>query len=85
MELDWLRNNLQQWQEYTKSEKIKLFEATIEEATKKAETELTIEKEQLSNKKKVLVELESSLNQKEKTIHKKDEELTKNRRKSNQI
>lgn len=81
LQLDWLRNNLQQWQEFTESEKIKLFEGALEDATKKAETDLVNEKEHLSTQKKFLIEFESALRQKESKIHKADQELTEKQNK----
>jgi hypothetical protein len=80
-QLDWLRINLQQWMEYTESEKIKLFEETLEKATQKAEGDLNAEREQLSTEHARLLEFDSSLRQKAIKIDKKAQEFLSNKRK----
>lgn len=80
-QLDWLRINLQQWMEYTESEKIKLFEETLEKATQKAEGDLNAEREQLSTEHARLLEFDSSLRQKAIKIDKKAQELLEQQKK----
>lgn len=81
IQLDWLRTNLQQWMEYTESEKLKLFEETLEKATRKAEDDLIAEREHLSTEHARLREFDSSLKQKAIRIDERAQELLEQQKK----